>query len=902
MHDAGKRSLVWRMLFFILLFSSVFTILATALQLWNDYRQDVGLINARMNLVQQSYLNPLSQSIWEVDKELVKTQLNAILNLTDIEFVRLQERTQELSFSLGMQHTENVVSREFSLTYSPPEYEGVQLGILVVEATLVNVYDRLYNKVLLVLATQMIKTFCVSIFIFLMVYYILTRHLLTIASYFRSRELSNIETLLVLKRDLPKKGQEDELDEVVGAFNEMSQKLAGETTNRELANQESRASEKKFRALFQQAAVGVARVGLDGAWIEVNEKLSDIVGYTYEELLSKTFQDITHSDDLQTDLNYVNQLLNDDEIATYSMEKRYVKKEGGVVWVNLTVSIVRDFDNNPDYFIAVIEDITERQRTNEELLESQMRLSAIISSSIDAIITINKENRIVLFNPAAEKMFQYSADKALNADLELFIPDRFRAAHSQHIAKFSESDSISRPMGEVQDVFGLRSDGKEFPVEVSISKVELQGERLFSVSLRDISLRKQGEAEIRQLNADLESRVIKRTADLDIARKEAEAANIAKSTFLANMSHEIRTPMNGIIGMADILRREGVTDSQAKRLDIIDASSRHLLSVINDILDLSKIESGKFIMEEAPVVVSSLIKNVVSIVSERCNEKGIQLLVKNEMIPSSLFGDMTRLQQALLNYVTNAIKFTKTGAVTLRIRQQEETYEAVMVRFEVMDTGIGITSEALSRLFSAFEQADNSMTRKYGGTGLGLAITRRLAELMGGEAGAESTQGEGSIFWFTVKLKKGDGVVDTPTATDVDAEAEIRQRYGGQRILVVDDEPVNREIALLQLEAVDLVVDTAMDGVEAVALTRKNNYATIFMDMQMPKLNGLEATQQIREMPGYQLTPIIAMTANAFAEDKVKCFEAGMTDFLIKPFTPDELFRNLLSALSRGDV
>jgi CheY-like chemotaxis protein len=250
----------------------------------------------------------------------------------------------------------------------------------------------------------------------------------------------------------------------------------------------------------------------------------------------------------------------------------------------------------------------------------------------------------------------------------------------------------------------------------------------------------------------------------------------------------------------------------------------------------------------------------------------------------------------LLNYATNAVKFTEKGGVTLRILKQDETAEAVVVRFEVADTGIGIAPEAMSRLFSAFEQADNSMTRKYGGTGLGLAITRRLAELMGGEVGADSTPGVGSTFWFTVKLKKGGEATAAPPAI-ADAETLLRQRHAGSRILVADDEPINREVAQMQLEVVGLVVDTAEDGAEAIALARKTTYAAIFMDMQMPKVNGLEATQEIRQLPGCRDTPIIAMTANAFAEDKARCIAAGMNDFLIKPFNPDELFAILLRSL-----
>jgi len=367
------------------------------------------------------------------------------------------------------------------------------------------------------------------------------------------------------------------------------------------------------------------------------------------------------------------------------------------------------------------------------------------------------------------------------------------------------------------------------------------------------------------------------------------------------MSHEIRTPMNGIVGMAHLLRRGGVTSEQAERLDKIDAAAQHLLAVINNILDVSKIEAGKFVLEEAPVAVPVLMANVSSILAERIKAKALVLRVECEPLPPNLVGDATRLQQALLNYAGNAIKFSERGSITLRARKQDETADSVLLRFEVADAGIGIAPEALPRLFSAFEQADNSMTRKYGGTGLGLTITRRLAELMGGEAGAASTPGVGSTFWFTARLKRQERREQErpePFAS-VDAEALLRQRHSGERVLVVDDEPINREVAQIQLEAAGLQVDSAADGAQALALARNTDYAAILMDMQMPELNGLDATRQIRAIPGRGETPIIAMTANAFAEDKARCFAAGMNDFLIKPFEPEALFAILLRALDQ---
>jgi CheY-like chemotaxis protein len=367
------------------------------------------------------------------------------------------------------------------------------------------------------------------------------------------------------------------------------------------------------------------------------------------------------------------------------------------------------------------------------------------------------------------------------------------------------------------------------------------------------------------------------------------------------MSHEIRTPLNGIIGMAHLLHRESLTPPQTKRVETINASAQHLLSVINNVLDLSKIEAGKFTLEEEPVVISRLLNNVSNILAERATAKGLKLQIETADQPYHLLGDPTRLQQALLNYATNAVKFTDHGRVTLRALVQNETADTVTLRFEVSDTGIGIPSEAMSRLFSAFEQADNSTTRKYGGTGLGLAITRHLAALMGGDAGADSSPDRGSTFWFTVKLKKV-ATIQTPVAVIGNAEAKLRQHHAGQRILLVDDEPINREIAKSQLEDAELIVDETEDGTEALALAKANHYAAILMDMQMPKMDGLEATRQIRELPGHSDTPIIAMTANAFSEDKAACFAAGMNDFLSKPFNPEQLFEILLKALDKPDA
>ena len=269
-----------------------------------------------------------------------------------------------------------------------------------------------------------------------------------------------------------------------------------------------------------------------------------------------------------------------------------------------------------------------------------------------------------------------------------------------------------------------------------------------------------------------------------------------------------------------------------------------------------------------------------------------------------MLGDTTRITQALLNYANNAVKFTERGTITIRTRLLEETDDSVLLKFEVEDTGIGIAPEQLDRLFSAFEQADSSTTREYGGTGLGLAITKRLVQLMGGEVGVSSVAGKGSTFWFTARLKKS---VAVPTKTrrpaqGEDSEAILIRDHRGKRLLLVDDEPLNLEVGKELLSRTGLIIDEAEDGRQAVDMTQQTAYDLILMDMQMPKMDGLEATRQIRRIPGRKAVPILAMTANAFAEDRQRCFDAGMDDFLAKPIVPNELSAMLLRWLARENV
>ena len=678
--------------------------------------------------------------------------------------------------------------------------------------------------------------------------------------------------------------RQDEVGDLVGSFNRLLETL----TQRELELGLSKAELERFFDLVPDL---LCIASIEGRFLKVNIAWTALLGYSEAEMLAIRFADVIHPDDVEATMNEVARQMAGG--TTLHFINRYRCKDGSYRFLEWRASA----QAGKPLLFAAARDITERRRIEAALSESEALFRAVSESAHDAIVTASSWDQIIKWNRGAERIFGYSEAEVVGQPLTLLMPPRFRDMHVAGMKRVSTGGE-SKVMGKPVEVFGLRKDGSEFPLELSLARWRVPQGYFFTGVMRDITERKRVERQLEDHQTDLEGKIHRRTVELEHARDAADAASRAKSSFLANMSHEIRTPMNGILGMSRLLRRDELTAIQRDRVDKIDLSAQHLLAVINDILDISKIEADKLVLEEAPVVIDSLLSNVRSILSERAATKGIRILVETAGFPANLRGDRTRLQQALLNYATNAIKFTEKGAVTLRSLNLEESAGSVLVRFEVADTGIGIAPEAMQRLFRAFEQADNSTTRKYGGTGLGLAINRRLAELMGGETGVESTPGVGSTFWLTARLTRTDAPPEpeSPLAGE-DAEERLRRDFAGQRVLVVDDEPINREIAQMLLETVQLAVDTARDGAEAIAMAQQKAYAAIFMDMQMPQVDGLQATREIRQLPGYRQTPIIAMTANAFAEDKARCLEAGMTDFLIKPFEPDALFAILLRGL-----
>jgi PAS domain S-box-containing protein len=583
----------------------------------------------------------------------------------------------------------------------------------------------------------------------------------------------------------------------------------------ERKNSESilKASERRFRDLVNTTDGIVWEADADSfVFTFVSEQAERLLGYPAEEWTQPGFWLAhMHPDDVSWAPSYCAECTA--RMEPHKFEYRLLARDGSTVWLHDTVTVVEQ-DGKPRWLRGIMLDITERKQADEML----RKLSLAVEQSPESIVITNVNAEIEYVNEAFSRNTGYSRDEVIGQNPRILHsgltpPETYR--------EMWESLTQGKPWkGEF---FNRRKNGEEY-VEFAIMTPIRQADGAIThyVAVKeDITEKRRVGRELDEHRHHLEELVAKRTAQLDEAREKAEAANVAKSAFLANMSHEIRTPMNAIVGLTYILRRTQPTPEQADKLAKIGEAAEHLLSIINDILDLSKIEAGKLALEQTDFSLSAILDHTRSLIAEQARIKGIALDVECEGVPAWLRGDPTRLRQALLNYAGNAVKFTKQGSITLRANLLADDADGVRIRFEVQDTGIGIPAEQLSNLFQAFVQADASTTRTYGGTGLGLAISRRLAYMMDGDAGVESEVGKGSTFWFSVRLQHGHGIVPVLQAEAVreedSAESRLRHRHAGARLLLAEDNAVNREVALELIYAAGLTADTAKTGREALA-------------------------------------------------------------------------------------
>ena len=635
-----------------------------------------------------------------------------------------------------------------------------------------------------------------------------------------------------------------------------------------------RDSEDKFSKIFHSSPVGMAILrAADRIFIDANNNFLRIYGYSANEIIGHSsielglWQNVKYCDDL------VNNIIEFGE--PHQAEFEYKHKH----W-KISRTLLLSFDiveiSNEICLLGTTMDITDNMLMARELRKSRASLEFCLQNSGIGAWEMDLDSHLTHRTLLHDRIYGYEAllpEWTYERFLEHVLPeDRERVDEIFRNAVATQSGwsfelRIRRADGEVR---WLYCAGGHFQ-NVGVDPEYVSG------IVQDITERK------------------RITEELAVAKESAEAANRAKSDFLANMSHEIRTPLNAILGMARMLKDSAYEANQRERIAKLEMAGQHLLALIEGILDLSKIDAGKLQLHNVDFSPGMLCDQVKSLIRERAAEKGLRLLFDIGCLPPVLNGDLLRLRQALLNYLSNAVKFTEQGDIELNACIAEETATDLLVKFTVSDTGVGIAPQVLERLFDAFEQADAGTTRNYGGTGLGLTITRKLAQLMGGEAGAESGLGRGSTFWFTARLGKRPGptVPAEPLPSFYESESVKPGDFRGIRILLAEDNRLNQEVALYMLRAAGFVVDLAENGRLAVQMAGMTPYALILMDMQMPEMDGLEASRAIRRLPWHRGTPILAMTANALSSARLDCLDAGMNDYLTKPVERSLLINKL---------
>jgi len=595
--------------------------------------------------------------------------------------------------------------------------------------------------------------------------------------------------------------------------------------------------------IITASSVGVAIVDAGRADLPleyVNPAFETITGYSACEVLGKNCRFLQGPDTDPEALEEIRRSLKHGR-DTQVLLRNY-RKDGSRFWNELLITPIRDERGRLTHFVGLQNDVTERVEGELELAESEAHLRGVLDATHDAIVVSDDHGVIESFNRGAERMFGYKAEDMVGRNVSVLTPSPHRERHDHYMAQYRES-GVPGVVGQEREFEAQRADGTLFPIALRVNEMHTGGRCTFIGVIHDITERKQKENALRQ------------------AKEAAEEAAAAKSQFLANMSHEIRTPMHGVLGALEMLRVTRLGQDQMRYLETANSSAEVLLTVIDEILDFSRLEAGKLHIETLDFDPRKAVEDVTAMLGHRAFERGLEIVSYiGPAVPERLKGDPIRLRQVLINLVGNALKFTERGEVVLNLTVVQQEKGRSVLRFEVKDTGIGIPDEKQASLFDAFVQADGSTSRRYGGTGLGLSISRRLVELMGGEIGVESTIGVGSNFWFRL-----------PFEHPVQSKAPSAREFAGQRILIVDDNATNRIIMHRYLTGWGSSPGSAADGEEALAKMQDSAlggqpYDLALLDYHMPGMNGAELSRRIRADEALRGTRLIMVSSEGYSE------------------------------------
>ncbi|MGE0644990.1 MAG: PAS domain S-box protein [Nitrospira sp.] len=634
----------------------------------------------------------------------------------------------------------------------------------------------------------------------------------------------------------------------------------------------------------------ILRLDPEGQIMSWNQGSQRLKGYTAEEIIGRHFSCFYTEEDQASDKPTA--MLRRATAHHHAEDEGWrVRKDGSRFWANVVITALFDQDGGLKGFTKVVRDLTERHEVRCKREEQEARLRAIVNHAVDGIITIDGRGTIESFNPAAERMFGYSAHEVIGQNVNVLMPEPYHSEHDGYLANYHRTGQ-AKIIGTGREMVGRRKDGSIFPLDLAVSETRLGDRRLFTGLVRDITERKAAEAKLEQSARDMEVR----NRELAEANQSAQAATRAKSQFLATMSHEIRTPMNAIVGMAELLQETSLTPDQANYVGRFSRAASSLMELINAVLDISKIEAGYMALESVPFDLPNLTDTIAELMSGKALAKGVELLVLvHPDVPQGVVGDPTRLNQVLMNLVSNAIKFTESGHVMITVEPAPDRSTAHALRFSVFDTGIGIPPDKLQSIFEPFTQVDSTTTRKYGGTGLGLSISQHLVELMEGRLEVQSTLGGGTTFSFTITLPEAPLVVASQTGRYLDLHA--------MRLLIVDDNETNVMIVREHLSRSGAQLLEATSGAQALTILddahRRNETVTLaILDYHMPGMNGLDLAQAIRDRREFATLPLIMHVSDLQGDDARRARALGITSYLYKPLSRRRLMDALATALN----